>query len=183
MGHGQHLYLKWIWIWWLCCHRQIQLSWKQTPLGAYEKHPMVYIASRQQSENLWNLYYEYPDSKVHGVNMGPTWVLSAPDGPQVGPMNFVIRVLSGKHVSIIYPLYSHFPRTVMPWPACSKWSCSCRLRWTASAQLRNSYRETAPTNRRALRWETGTKWTPFNRQHFQMIFLKKIFRWISARKT
>ena len=32
-----------------------------------------------------------PDSKVHGANMGPTWVLSAPDGPHVGPMNFVIR--------------------------------------------------------------------------------------------
>ena len=29
----------------------------------------------------------YPDSKVHWVNMGPTWVLSAPDGPHVGPMN------------------------------------------------------------------------------------------------
>ena len=23
--------------------------------------------------------------------MGPTWVLSAPDGPHVGPMNFAIR--------------------------------------------------------------------------------------------
>ena len=31
-----------------------------------------------------------PDSKVHGTNMGPTWVLSAPDEPHVGPMNFVI---------------------------------------------------------------------------------------------
>ena len=27
----------------------------------------------------------YPDSKVHVANMGPTWVLSAPDGPYVGP--------------------------------------------------------------------------------------------------
>ena len=26
-----------------------------------------------------------PDSNVHGANMGPTWVLSAPDGPHVGP--------------------------------------------------------------------------------------------------
>ena len=34
----------------------------------------------------------YPDSKVHGANMGPTWVLSAPDGPHVGPMNLTIRV-------------------------------------------------------------------------------------------
>ena len=32
-----------------------------------------------------------PDSKVHGANMGPTWVLSAPDEPHVGPMNLAIR--------------------------------------------------------------------------------------------
>ena len=31
-----------------------------------------------------------PDSKVHGANMGPTWVLSAPDGPHAGPMNLAI---------------------------------------------------------------------------------------------
>ena len=31
-----------------------------------------------------------PDSKVHGANMRPTWVLSAPDGPHVGPMNIGI---------------------------------------------------------------------------------------------
>ena len=31
-----------------------------------------------------------PDSKVHGANMGPTWVLSAPDGPHVGPMKLAI---------------------------------------------------------------------------------------------
>ena len=36
--------------------------------------------------------YKYPDSKCHGANMGPTWVLSAPDGPHVGPMNLTIRV-------------------------------------------------------------------------------------------
>ena len=34
----------------------------------------------------------YPDSKVHGANMGPTWVLSAPDGSHVGPMNLDIWV-------------------------------------------------------------------------------------------
>ena len=34
----------------------------------------------------------YPDSKVHGANMAPTWVLSAPDGPHVGPMNLANRV-------------------------------------------------------------------------------------------
>ena len=32
-----------------------------------------------------------PDSKIHGANMGPTWVPSDPDGPHVGPMNLAIR--------------------------------------------------------------------------------------------
>ena len=33
------------------------------------------------------------DNKVHWVNMGPTWILSAPDGPHVDPMDLAIRVL------------------------------------------------------------------------------------------
>ena len=37
-----------------------------------------------------------PDSKVHAANMGPTWVLSSPDGPHVGPMNFAIRAYTLK---------------------------------------------------------------------------------------
>ena len=40
---------------------------------------------------LWKKDEDNPDSKVHGANMGPTWVLSAPDGPHVGPMNLAIR--------------------------------------------------------------------------------------------
>ena len=32
------------------------------------------------------------DNKVRGANMGPTWVLSAPDGPHVGHINFDISV-------------------------------------------------------------------------------------------
>ena len=43
-------------------------------------------------DGYWCTEWRYPDSKVHGANMGPTWVLSAPDGPHVGPMNLVIRV-------------------------------------------------------------------------------------------
>ena len=34
----------------------------------------------------------YTDSKVHGANMGPTWVLSAPGGPHIGPMNLAVWV-------------------------------------------------------------------------------------------
>ena len=42
--------------------------------------------------NTLSIARKYPDSKVHGANMGPTWVLSAPDGPHIGPMNLVVRV-------------------------------------------------------------------------------------------
>ena len=38
-----------------------------------------------------DIFYKIPDSKDHGANMGPTWDLSAPDGPHVGPMNLAIR--------------------------------------------------------------------------------------------
>ena len=36
-----------------------------------------------------NLYI--PENNVHGANMGPFWVLWAPDGPHVGPMDIVIK--------------------------------------------------------------------------------------------
>ena len=42
----------------------------------------------------------YPDSKVHGVNMGTTWVLSAPDGPHVRPMNLAIKVGEQKNLPL-----------------------------------------------------------------------------------
>ena len=42
--------------------------------------------------NVFLIRYKYPDNKIHGASMGPTWVLSAPDGPHVGPMNLAIRV-------------------------------------------------------------------------------------------
>ena len=34
----------------------------------------------------------YPDSKVHGANMGPIWGRQDPGGPHVGPINFAIWV-------------------------------------------------------------------------------------------
>ena len=34
----------------------------------------------------------FPDSKVHGANMGPIWGWQDPGGPHVGPMNFAIWV-------------------------------------------------------------------------------------------
>ena len=52
-------------------------------------------SAQAQSGNAWEIRVGDPDSKVHGANMRPTWVLSAPDGPHVGPMNLAIRVVTG----------------------------------------------------------------------------------------
>ena len=47
---------------------------------------------------------DYPGSKVHGANMGPSWVLAAPDGPHVGPMNLAIRVYLKKQYGLKHPI-------------------------------------------------------------------------------
>ena len=50
-----------------------------------------------------------PDNKVHGANMGPTWVVSAPDGPHVGPVKLVMQgpqqLLSAMTCPITLALY------------------------------------------------------------------------------
>ena len=46
----------------------------------------------------------YPDSKVHVAHKGPTWVLLAPGGPHVGPMNLALRV---------YKLWNQFTKRFM----------------------------------------------------------------------
>ena len=35
----------------------------------------------------------HTENKIHGANMGPIWVLSASNGPHVGPMNLAIRFI------------------------------------------------------------------------------------------
>ena len=50
--------------------------------------------------------HHIPDNKVHGTNMGPTWVLSAPGGPHVGSMNIalwdmqVITIVTEMHLQV-----------------------------------------------------------------------------------
>ena len=44
-----------------------------------------------------------PYNKVHGANMGPTWVLSAPEGSHVGPMNLAIRKFIAVQLWLIWP--------------------------------------------------------------------------------
>ena len=48
----------------------------------------------------------YPDSKVHGANMGPIWGWQDPDGPHVGPMKFAIWVVMGNFPMYLAGLYS-----------------------------------------------------------------------------
>ena len=60
------------------------------------------------------------DSKVHGANMGPTWVLSAPDGPHVGPTNLAIRVALGVSCSFVerhyvFLLLTHWYISISLW--------------------------------------------------------------------
>ena len=50
---------------------------------------------------LWASYNQKPcpDSKVHGANVGPTWVLSVPGGPHAGLMNLAIWVINRARAS------------------------------------------------------------------------------------
>ena len=53
--------------------------------------------------------------------MGPTWVLSATDGPHVGPVNLAIRDLMGIKHSLAFDIeqplksYSHYANLVVAW--------------------------------------------------------------------
>ena len=56
----------------------------------------------------------YPGSKVHVAQMGPTWVLSAPGRPHVGPMNLAIWVNRGTDCIIwIGPLHLTYDRGIL----------------------------------------------------------------------
>ena len=68
-----------------------------------------------------------PDSKVHGAKKGATWVLSAPDGPHVGPINLAIRVLFVKwlFVDSIDPRHS----------LCRSTHSTCASSWYIAARL------------------------------------------------
>ena len=68
---------------------------------------------------MWKLWREKQayrayliDSKVHVVNMGPTWVLSVPGGPHVGPMSFAIRVITS-HIIMGGVIISRCPRYML----------------------------------------------------------------------
>ena len=55
-------------------------------------HRTHYEVSKSYQHKRHHGTYPYPDSKVHGANMGPIWGRQDPGGPHVGPMNLAIRV-------------------------------------------------------------------------------------------
>ena len=60
----------------------------------------------------------HPNSKVLGANMGPTWVMSAPDGPPVGPMNLAIRAPMMTHGTLkdfFFWMLSKWYGTIFTW--------------------------------------------------------------------
>ena len=66
-----------------------QATWHQDRILIIMKYRVI---QESCSEHQAVFFHEsFPDSKVHGANMGSTWVLSAPDGPHVGPVNLAIR--------------------------------------------------------------------------------------------
>ena len=67
----------------------------------------MYMSLRK---SLFQLLTIYPISKVHGNNMGPTWGLSAPDGPHVGPMNLTIRaaIIHGMYMMMNWRLFTTY---------------------------------------------------------------------------
>ena len=69
-----------------------------------EIHPW-HILHFQQQESIQPLvscvWSDFPDSKVHGANMGPIWGRKHPGGPHVEPMNLVIRVFPKTKLTFI----------------------------------------------------------------------------------
>ena len=78
----------------LCCFACRVLCWlmsKKKPESFHEANFVVTLSSDDGVGIMATLGFQCsPESKVHRANMGPTWVLSAPDGPHVGPMNLAI---------------------------------------------------------------------------------------------
>ena len=70
------------------------INWNFLGFGENESRPNYAIKGYFYQQT------SYPDSKVHGGNMGPIWGRQDPGGPHVGPMNFAIWVKHDRVLSI-----------------------------------------------------------------------------------
>ena len=67
------------------------------------------VAARKHWQPDWGCFY--PDSKVHGANMGPIWGRQDPGGHHVGPMDFAIWVVTtpADGMRDIWDIMNHWP--------------------------------------------------------------------------
>ena len=79
----------------------------------HKKQGPVYLTSMLMP---WQ-FMTFPDSKVHGVDMGPFWGRQDPCGPHVGPMNFAIWVATLSRRTSAAMLLTYFFRIFPPWAA------------------------------------------------------------------
>ena len=131
------LYLQWdplIFIqgWYLFTISVPKLCWKCTHLKSQPHLPRhnelmcwcamesrrILCVHNQEFTSVW--WRTFPDIKVHGANMGPTWILSAPDGPRVGPMNLAFSVVSCQNfpynnVALLISTMTHTPIKPETW--------------------------------------------------------------------
>ena len=72
---------------------------------------MLYSTEIYMSQITKCVLHSNPDSKAHEANMGPTWVLSAPDGPNVGRIYVGVQGMAEYYYqSICMPLAWELPR-------------------------------------------------------------------------
>ena len=63
-------------------------------MNKYGKYGLI-MRFEHPEATFYKMICRYPDSKVHGANVGPTWGRQDPGGPHVGPMNFANWVFVG----------------------------------------------------------------------------------------
>ena len=80
----------------------------------YTKKDGIYIETRPRSQKLYT-HSDSPDSKFHVANMGPTWFLSIPGGPHVGPINLAIRGLGWGWVGTVPQHQGHNIAHIREW--------------------------------------------------------------------
>ena len=73
--------------------------------------------SVQNLREIKKILRDLPGGKVHEANMGPTWVLSALDGPHVGPINLAIRAIPP---NTVIPSLNTLPCWLLVWTSHNK---------------------------------------------------------------
>ena len=95
MGRTLHMRAGSIWIWWVNILSTIIYFPKLKERGTLLHYVLSVVDAFFRPLGISSPVCDsYPDSKVHGANMGPIWVLSAPDGPHDALMNLAIWVVS-----------------------------------------------------------------------------------------